>query len=129
MLAARGQEARPAQERPASPARRRHFAVPPTASRDSHPTPRYHRSVGASRPVGGPPVYLPRPLYEVLPYAYVLGGGALAVASYLLPSSPWADAALALGSVALVAGIVLILRRRTFRDEASRYDPKSLDDF
>ena len=74
-------------------------------------------------------MHLPRPLYEALPYGYVLGGGALAVASYLLPDSAWANAALAVGAVGLIAGIVLILRRRTFRDEAARYDPRSLDEF
>ncbi len=73
-------------------------------------------------------MYLPRPVYEALPYGYVAGGVALAIASWLVPEAPWADLALGVGVLGAVAGLVLILRRRSFRDEATRYDPHSMDD-
>jgi hypothetical protein len=73
-------------------------------------------------------MYLPRSIYESLPYGYVGGGLALCVASYLDSGAPWADAALAVGALAVVLGLVLILRRRSYRDDESRYDRHSLDD-
>jgi hypothetical protein len=73
-------------------------------------------------------MYLPRSLYEALPYVYVAGGGALAALSWHQRESAWSDAALVTGVGVFVAGLVLLLRRRTFRQDASRYDAHSLDD-
>ena len=71
---------------------------------------------------------LPRGLYELLPYAYLTGGLALGVASYPYAEAGWANAALGLGAIGVVAGLVLILRRSSYRADAERYDQKSLDD-
>lgn len=73
-------------------------------------------------------MYLPRSLYEALPYLYVVGGGALAGLSWHLREAGWSNAALLTGIVVFVAGLVLLMRRRTFRDDAARYDSRSLDD-
>ena len=71
---------------------------------------------------------LPRGLYELLPYVYLTGGLALGVASYPYAEAGWANAALGLGAIGVVAGLVLILRRRSYRADAERYDQNSLDD-
>lgn len=73
-------------------------------------------------------MYLPRSLYESLPYLYVAGGAALAALSWHQRETGWSDAALVTGIGVFVAGIVLLMRRRTFRDDAARYDARSLDD-
>ncbi len=73
-------------------------------------------------------MYLPRRLYEFLPYGYVAAGLLACIASYLGTGSVWSDWAFASGTVAVVAGFVLILRRRSYRDDEARYDRHSLDD-
>jgi hypothetical protein len=73
-------------------------------------------------------MYLPRTLYEALPYAYLIAGLAACGASYYMAASGLSDAAFAAGAIGIVAGIVLILRRRSYRSDAERYDRHSLDD-
>jgi hypothetical protein len=73
-------------------------------------------------------MHLPRHVYELLPYAYAGGGLVLCAASYAGRSTVWSDPALALGAAGLLGGLVLILRRRSYRDDAARYDRHSLDD-
>jgi len=73
-------------------------------------------------------VYLPRSLYEILPYGYLAAGLAAAIASYVFTGAAWSDWALGLGTVGIVAGFVLILRRRSYRVDAARYDRHSLDE-
>jgi hypothetical protein len=73
-------------------------------------------------------MYLPRSLYESLPYAYVSAGLLACVGSYLGSSSAWSNVAFIGGAVAIVGGFVLILRRRSYRDDASHYDSHSLDE-
>ena len=73
-------------------------------------------------------MYLPRTIYELLPWGYAGGGAALAFASWVRADAGWSDAALVAGTLALVVGLVLLMRRRTYRTDATRYDPRSLDD-
>ena len=73
-------------------------------------------------------MYLPRTIYELLPYAYVGGGVLLALLSWIWPGSAWADGALVLGTGGILLGLVVLMRRRTFRTDAERYDSRSLDD-
>jgi hypothetical protein len=73
-------------------------------------------------------MYLPRTIYELLPWAYAVGGAALVFASWAWSAAEWSDTALAIGAVALVVGIVLLMRRRSYRADAMRYDARSLDD-
>jgi predicted MFS family arabinose efflux permease len=64
---------------------------------------------------------LSKPVYESLPYAYMgLGAGAL-VFSFYLRSSGWSDAIVAIGLLALVGGLVLVLKRRDYRLQKRRY--------
>ena len=74
------------------------------------------------------PLYLPRRVYELLPYAYVLIGLAACLASYLASGELASNLGFWAGTLAITGGLMLILRRRSFRDDAARYDPRSLDD-
>ena len=73
-------------------------------------------------------MYLPRSVYEALPYLYAAAGLGLCAASYLGRAAEWSDTALAIGVAGVLVGLVLMLRRRSYRDDASRYDSHSLDD-
>jgi len=72
--------------------------------------------------------YFSRPVYEGLPWIYIICGGAALVASYFLAArSAVSLAAGVLGVLGLVAGIALLLRRRDYRALRSQYaDPDSL---
>ncbi|MDH4259610.1 MAG: hypothetical protein OEW16_04825 [Gammaproteobacteria bacterium] len=64
---------------------------------------------------------LSRSVYEALPYLYMLIGiGALA-ASFQWRAKDWSDLVAGLGLVILVAGLVLVLRRRDYRIQKRRY--------
>jgi membrane associated rhomboid family serine protease len=72
--------------------------------------------------------HLSRPVYEGLPWIYIACGVAALVASYLLAARGVVSvAAGVLGVLGLVAGIVVLLRRRDYRALRSQYaDPDSL---
>jgi UPF0716 family protein affecting phage T7 exclusion len=74
--------------------------------------------------------HLSRPVYEGLPWFY-MGFGLLAlIASYLLAAHGILSFAVGLlGLIALVYGMVVLLRRRDFRAMRSQYgDPDSISD-
>lgn len=73
---------------------------------------------------------LSRPLYEGLPWLYMAAGLAALIASYLLAASHMLSLLIGLaGLVGLVGGIVVLLRRRDYRELRSRYsDPGALAD-
>jgi hypothetical protein len=72
-------------------------------------------------------MWIPRPLYESIPYAYIVGGGLMLAAAWLLEQGPrgWL---LAAGAAALVTGLVIWLRRRDYRTSQSEYDAHAIDD-
>jgi hypothetical protein len=64
---------------------------------------------------------LARSVYESLPYAYMLIGiGALA-ASFMWRAAGWSDLVAGFGLIALIAGLVIALRRRDYRIQKRRY--------
>jgi hypothetical protein len=69
-----------------------------------------------------------RPVYEGLPWFYISCGVAALVASYLLASRGGLSLLVGLLGVGiLVGGIVVLLRRRDFREMRSQYaNPDSL---
>ncbi|HEY4646550.1 MAG TPA: hypothetical protein VIH25_09750 [Steroidobacteraceae bacterium] len=73
-------------------------------------------------------VRLSKPLYETLPYIYMLAGALAIGASYLLGDSIWADVVLVLGIFCVLGGIIVILRRRDYRANRAEYPGTSLDD-
>lgn len=62
-----------------------------------------------------------RTLYESLPYAYIVIGIAAAVASFLWRVPPWSDVMGGFGLLAVISGLVLVLRRRDYRIQKRHY--------
>jgi hypothetical protein len=72
-------------------------------------------------------MWIPRRLYELLPYVYmVMGAGAL-VAAFAMERGPHGLLML-LGGLSLTAGLVLWMRRRDYRESQAEYDSRSLDE-
>ena len=72
---------------------------------------------------------LSRPLYELLPWAYVAGGAAALFGSYMSPYRVLSLAVGVLGFVGVLGGVVVLLRRRDFRQMKSQYgNPDALKD-
>jgi Flp pilus assembly protein TadB len=71
---------------------------------------------------------LSRPVYEGLPWFYLVCGVAALIASYLLPSRILSLIAGVVGLIGLLGGSVILLRRRDYRELRSQYaDPDSLN--
>ena len=64
---------------------------------------------------------LSRPVYEALPWLYILSGLAALVASYLTASHVMSFVLGLPGLVAMLGGIVVVLRRREFRRMRATY--------
>jgi LPXTG-motif cell wall-anchored protein len=72
-------------------------------------------------------MWLPRRLYELLPYAYIVAGAAVLVAALFRERGPHGLLML-LGGLFLTLGLVLWMRRREYRQNQAEYDPHALDD-
>ena len=66
-------------------------------------------------------MFLPRAVYEALPWLYGLAGVLCLVASYRLTNAVLSTLLALSGVFAVVAGLVLALRRRDFREQKSNY--------
>ncbi len=73
-------------------------------------------------------MWIARPLYELIPYLYMLVGLVLLGAAWLITMDTLPGVLLLLGSLSLLAGIVLWLRRKDYRTTQAEYSSKSLDD-
>lgn len=73
-------------------------------------------------------MWLARPVYEFLPYLYMVAGALFLVASWYLTEGRWPLLLLGAGTLCLLAGIVLWLRRRDYRTVQSEYNSRSLDE-
>lgn len=72
-------------------------------------------------------MWIPRPLYEAIPYAYACAGALLLAAAWLIERGPrgWL---LAAGVCGIVAGLVIWLRRRDYRSSQAEYDAHAIDE-
>ena len=68
-----------------------------------------------------------RAVYEALPWAYMMLGVAAIAASYLCREPLWTEALAVSGLLAIVLGLMLVLRRRDYRIQQRRYGAE-LDD-
>lgn len=68
-----------------------------------------------------------RPVYEGLPWFYLACGVAALIVSYVLPSGVLKELIGVVGLLAVLGGVVILLRRRDYRELRSQYvDPDSL---
>jgi Flp pilus assembly protein TadB len=73
-------------------------------------------------------MWLARPVYELLPYLYMLVGLALLVAAWFIEISTLPSVFLVIGVLSIMAGLVLWLRRRDYRTRQAEYNNRSLED-
>jgi hypothetical protein len=71
-------------------------------------------------------MWIPRPIYEALPYVYMGSGVGFLGAAYLMERGP-RGLLLVLGAAGLTLGLVLWMRRRDYRASRREYDTHSLD--
>ena len=72
-------------------------------------------------------MWLPRPLYEAIPYASMAAGAALAGAAFFLERGPH-GLLFALGGLGVTVGLMLWMRRRAYRASLRDYAGRPLDD-
>jgi hypothetical protein len=74
------------------------------------------------------PKRLSRPVYEGLPWLYITCGAAASAGSYFLPSGLLSLFIGLGGIIAILGGVVILLRRRDYRELRSQYaDPGALN--
>ena len=73
-------------------------------------------------------MWIARPFYELIPYLYMAVGLILLGAAWLINAELLPGIFLLMGSLSLLAGIVLWLRRKDYRTTQAEYNSKSLDD-
>ena len=72
-------------------------------------------------------MWIPRPLYEVIPHVSVVAGLACFAAAWFTDRGP-RGFALVLGGLFVIVGLVLWMKRRDYRSTQSDYDSRALDE-
>jgi hypothetical protein len=72
-------------------------------------------------------MWLPRPIYESMPYAAVAVGLGCFAAAYWIERSP-RSVLLVAGGVLVTVGALLWMKRRDYRATQSGYDPGAIDE-
>ena len=67
-------------------------------------------------------MWLPKALYESIPFGYLVVGVIALGAAFYVDAEPWRELVAAGGVVALVIGLMLLLRRKGYRTSRSRRD-------
>jgi hypothetical protein len=70
---------------------------------------------------------LARPVYESLPYLYIVIGGLAIFLFYLDPIGPRAAIAFLIGVTVEIAALTLLLRRKDYRALSREYSGESID--
>jgi hypothetical protein len=73
-------------------------------------------------------MWIARPIYELLPYAYMVVGAVLLGVAWFLNVETLPGVLLVVGSLSMLAGIVLWLRRKDYRTRQAEYTNRSLED-
>ena len=69
-------------------------------------------------------MWVSKPIYESLPYFYLLVGAISLGASMYLKHWHWPTICFVVGLFCLVAGLVVLLKRRDYRDTDRRVDQR-----
>jgi hypothetical protein len=72
-------------------------------------------------------MWLPRPIYEALPYAFAGCGAVLVAVAFHYEEVPH-GLLFGAGGVLITVGLVLWMKRRDYRTTQSDYDPRALDE-
>lgn len=78
--------------------------------------------------MSSPLMWLARPLYELLPYLYMLVGIGLLVAAWFIEMRTLPSIFMVVGALSLMGGLVLWLRRRDYRTRQAEYNSRSLEE-
>jgi hypothetical protein len=73
-------------------------------------------------------MWIARPIYELLPYVYMLVGALLLGVAWFLNMETLPGVLMVVGSLSMLAGIVLWLRRKDYRTRQAEYTNRSLED-
>ena len=73
-------------------------------------------------------MWLARPVYELLPYLYMLVGIGLLAAAWFVDVDTLPSIFMVVGALSLMGGLVLWLRRRDYRTRQAEYNSRSLED-
>ncbi len=71
--------------------------------------------------------WLSKPLYEAVPYLYLIAGLAALIASLYLDYWIWPTIGLVVGFACIIGGLVIWLRRRDFRRDLKSPDAEDFD--
>lgn len=71
--------------------------------------------------------WLSKPLYEAVPYLYLIAGLAALIASLYLDYWIWPTIGLVVGFACIIGGLVIWLRRRDFRRTLKSPDAEDFD--
>ena len=72
-------------------------------------------------------MWLPRPLYEALPYTAVVAGCGCFAVAYWVERAP-GTLLFVVGGVLVTVGTLLWMKRRDYRATQSGYDPRAIDE-
>ena len=72
-------------------------------------------------------MWIPRPIYEAMPYVVGGCGAALVAVAFHAEEVPH-GLLFGCGGLLIVAGLVLWMKRRDYRTTQSDYDPRAIDD-
>jgi hypothetical protein len=67
-------------------------------------------------------MWLPKPLYESIPFHYLVLGAAAIGAAFYVESWYWPEICAGGGLILLITGVMLLLRRKGYRASRSRLD-------
>ncbi len=73
-------------------------------------------------------MHLSKPVYESLPYLYMLVGAVALGVSYAWSLAVWSSVLLMCGLATVVLGLVIALKRRDYRVQKRRYGGRFDDD-
>ncbi|HEU4654764.1 MAG TPA: hypothetical protein VFS47_12305 [Steroidobacteraceae bacterium] len=73
-------------------------------------------------------MWLARPVYESLPYAYMVIGIALIAAAWWVDAKALPSVLMVAGGLSVIGGLVLWMHRRDYRQKQAEYNSHSLDE-